>query len=78
MKKCHNFSGSKIAKYAVNCLRKVKKTNLINTTYPGIIFQLKLNQLRFLINNRYNQSDLISFEGWTELLTVITSPQITL
>ncbi|CAF0717201.1 unnamed protein product [Brachionus calyciflorus] len=68
MKKTQNFSGNKVAKYAINWLRKLKKAHLAHTMYPGIIFQLKLNQLRFLTNARYTQSELTSFNGWTELI----------
>ena len=64
LKRSNKFSGSHVAKTALKCLKRIKKQHLINTVYPGIVFQLKLNQLRYLINLRYSKLEPISFEAW--------------
>ena len=49
-KNINNFKSKSIAKYAISLLKKHKKQNLIQTTYLNIGRQLKLTQMRFLIN----------------------------
>lgn len=69
-RKLDKFKSKAIAKYASNCLKKNKKLYLIATKYVNIAFQLKLSQMRFLVNLKYDKmtSDPISLEAWCELL----------
>lgn len=69
-KKFDKFKAKSIAKYASTCLKRHKKLNLISTKYINIAFQLKLSQMRFLCNLKYDNtySDPISFDAWSELV----------
>ncbi len=71
-KKIDKFKSKNISKYASACLKRVKKYHLINTTYSNIALQIKLSQMRFLVNLKYDKysADPISFEAWNELITV--------
>lgn len=71
-KKVDKFKTKIIAKYASSCLKRVKKSNLIGNKYKNIGIQLKVTQMRFLINLRYDKwgGDPISFEAWIELILV--------
>ena len=68
MQRSNKFKGSKVAKLARKYLKKLKKENLVNTTYKGISFQLKLSQLRYLINMKYEKKEDISIDAWLELV----------
>ena len=72
-KKVDKFKCKIIAKYASGCLKRIKKINLIPTQYKHIAIQLKISQMRFLVNLRYDKwgSDPISFEAWSELIMVL-------
>lgn len=74
-KKLDRFRPKAIAKYASSCLKKNKKLSLIAAKYPNISFQLKLSQMRFLCNLKYDKasSDPISFEAWCEILLDLIS-----
>jgi len=71
-KKVDKFKAKIIAKYASACLKRVKKSNLIGIKYKNIALQLKISQMRFLVNLRYDKwgGDPISFEAWQELVLV--------
>jgi hypothetical protein len=69
-KKIDKFKSKAIAKYASTTLKKNKKLSLISSQYSNIAHQLKLSQMRFLVNLKYDKmaTDPISFDAWSELL----------
>lgn len=69
-KKVDKFKTKIIARYASSCLKRIKRSSLIASKYKNIAIQLKVTQMRFLINLRYDKwgSDPISFEAWIELI----------
>lgn len=72
-KKIDRFKAKNIAKYASSILKRIKKINLISVRYQNIGVQLKISQMRFLVNLRYDNnnkrgSDPISFDAWIELI----------
>jgi len=54
-KKLTNFRPKAIAKYASSTLKKHKKLSLIPEKFQNIAFQLKLSQMRFLVNLKYDK-----------------------
>ena len=71
-KKVDKFKPKIIAKYASGCLKRIKKSNLVASTYKNIAIQLKISQMRYLVNLRYDKwgGDPISLEAWMELVLV--------
>lgn len=68
------FTSAKLARYVIKYLKRFKKLNLIATEFPNIIYATKLNQLRYLINSKYdNSSATISDDAWKELLIDMTN-----
>lgn len=69
-KKVDKFKPKILAKYASSCLKRCQKFHLIASEYKNIEVQLKITQMRFLVNLKYDKwgGDPISFEAWQELI----------
>ncbi len=65
------FKQKNLAKFAVAYLKRMKKLSLLNNC-KNIKLQLKLTQLRFLVNLKYDthNAEPISEDSWTELVLV--------
>jgi hypothetical protein len=68
--KSRQFKPNTIAKYAMACLKKIKKVNLIYTDFKNIETNLKVSSMNFLIDSKYQYTEPISEEAWKELICV--------
>ena len=68
--KSRQFKPNTLAKYALACLKKVKKVHLIYTDFKNIETNLKVSSMNFLIDSRYQYTEPISDDAWKELICV--------